>query len=285
MARALVLAAVLALVSALPAAATFPGENGHLVATYDDAQFKYGRQEFTLLRVAPRTGRVRRTPICGLSVSWYPPRRCSHAGPPAASPDGRTVGVLAIYDDRWSIHLISLAEGTPTVQTLAPGPLVAMYNPVIRWWPGGDVFLIPRPLPGATEAVWERQPARAMLVPRGGGSETELLSHVEMPDVAFDGALAFVRDGDVHVRDPSGAVRRLTRRGGNHPSWSPDGRFIAFSRRGEVRVMRSSGGPSGKLARGRDPVWSPDGRQIAFFRGVCPGTDSNGRSTCIRSRS
>jgi dipeptidyl aminopeptidase/acylaminoacyl peptidase len=49
-------------------------------------------------------------------------------------------------------------------------------------------------------------------------------------------------DPEIHVADAaSGAHRRLTTRGGSEPAWSPDGRFIAFIRSGDLYVMRSDG--------------------------------------------
>jgi len=53
---------------------------------------------------------------------------------------------------------------------------------------------------------------------------------------------------DVYVvrRDGHG-LRRRTRRGGYAPAWSPDGRWIAFLRRGDVHVVRSSGGALRRL--------------------------------------
>jgi tricorn protease-like protein len=53
------------------------------------------------------------------------------------------------------------------------------------------------------------------------------------------------------------------------PSWSPDGRQIAFAQfPGFIYVMNADGSSPTQLTYGatleRDPSWSPDGRQIAF---------------------
>jgi Tol biopolymer transport system component len=55
-------------------------------------------------------------------------------------------------------------------------------------------------------------------------------------------------DPEIHVADATGgAHRRLTTRGGTDPAWSPDGRFIAFIRSGDLYVMRSDGSRERKI--------------------------------------
>ncbi len=84
------------------------------------------------------------------------------------------------------------------------------------------------------------------------------------------------------VSTSGGDARQLTfgERGESQPSWSPDGRMLAFvSARGpnvgedapksQVWVMRLDGGEAWQLTTAKDGVngfgWSPDGKQIAFL--------------------
>jgi Tol biopolymer transport system component len=52
------------------------------------------------------------------------------------------------------------------------------------------------------------------------------------------------------------------------PSWSPDGRWLAFSMQGDIWKVPAAGGEAIALTRGPayhfEPAWSPDGRSIAF---------------------
>ena len=91
----------------------------------------------------------------------------------------------------------------------------------------------------------------------------------------------------------AGVIHRLTDHSANYrdPSWSPDGRHIAFdSNRGdkaEIYVMGSDGSNPRRLtdhpAWAALPSWSPDGRHIAFVseRGVSDiyviGSDGSNR--------
>ena len=57
-----------------------------------------------------------------------------------------------------------------------------------------------------------------------------------------------------------------------HPTWSPDGRRIAFERAGEIWVMNADGGGQTQLTSNTvfdsNPTWSPDGQKIAFERRI-----------------
>lgn len=76
------------------------------------------------------------------------------------------------------------------------------------------------------------------------------------------GGLCLARpDGSRRVRLLAGEART--------PSWSPDGRFVAFARSGRIVVANAKGRivrRFGSLAS--DPAWSPDGSRIAYAGGA-----------------
>jgi Tol biopolymer transport system component len=103
-------------------------------------------------------------------------------------------------------------------------------------------------------------------------------------------------EDDLFVMDADGdnAHQLSTDRNGTHagqPTWSPDGRQIAYiqgssvpsgqpSRPGSLYVMDADGGNVHRLTRGDadvDPAWSPDGTEIAY--GHCFNIDSPGLCT------
>ncbi len=102
------------------------------------------------------------------------------------------------------------------------------------------------------------------------------------PTSTPDGStLAFQAVGHIWIQDvETGTPRRLTPASFDHleysPTWSPDGRSLAFvtfddSARGHVWKTGIGGGAPVRLTKDEgdyvDPVWSPDGRSVIVARG------------------
>jgi WD40-like Beta Propeller Repeat len=263
MLAAVLIALVMLSVLAAPAEATFPGRNGDLLVTESTDLHAGPWGSSTLLRVAPDAGAVTRIPICAMPMtSGFPGPECFSVGPPAASPDGGSVAVAAadVVDHdpyfggvTYSLRLLSLPTSEVSSVPL-PGRALP-YAPVVRWTPDLDFVVT------ATHR-------RALLTGPDGADRGTLASNASAPDVSSSGRLAFVRHGNVYLLKPDGTARRLTRKGGGQPSWSPHGKSIAFTRKGQVYTVRARGGPARRLTRGFHPVWSPDGKLIAFFRAI-----------------
>ncbi|MBN1885238.1 MAG: PD40 domain-containing protein [Candidatus Krumholzibacteriota bacterium] len=106
-----------------------------------------------------------------------------------------------------------------------------------------------------------------------GGNPLRLMRR---PDIADDGRIVFVYQGDLWLVPPEGGVaRRLTVHMGteDYPKFSPDGTMIAFSgdhneRRNQLNVMPAGGGMPTQLtfesAGGRPVMWTRDGSRIVF---------------------
>jgi TolB protein len=78
------------------------------------------------------------------------------------------------------------------------------------------------------------------------------------------------------VSPNEGEPHQLTSYIGEHPDWSPDGRYIAFDGDfgNSIQLVSASGGTPIRIVpesipvlRGGQPKWSPDGSRIAFKEG------------------
>jgi TolB protein len=96
--------------------------------------------------------------------------------------------------------------------------------------------------------------------------------------------ILYVRAKQVYVIDSDGAGDLALTAGATalSPSWSPNGRYIAYSTLGnrgsEIHVKDLQSGQSRPLSGGSGglnitPEWSPDGQSIVFGQGAEAGTD------------
>jgi TolB protein len=132
--------------------------------------------------------------------------------------------------------------------------------------------------------LWDPNTGDVTLLHQGRGSPDDA-------ELSPDGErLVYERDApdgstQIYLLDRGGTERRLTsmKGGASDPTWSPDGKSIAFAARGpgtdaeDIFVMRVGNGAPARIA-GTDkhdghPDWSPDGTRIAFharYRNAVP---------------
>lgn len=104
---------------------------------------------------------------------------------------------------------------------------------------------------------------RRRVVTSGPASDPVYSSRGE-PDPVWSarGELALAPSDWIWAGKP-GRLRRVAQ--GGAPSWSPDGRQLAFVRNGWVTIGLVRGSRFRRLVHGTAPAWSPSGRWIAFF--------------------
>lgn len=253
--RSLFLAIVVLLASAVPASATFPGRNGHIGfslqshsppgACGDGLHFdcqRYWTDAFTI----GQFGKNRE------QLSGNDATESGYSAGVKWSPTGRRLA----YSDNGSI-VVAHGDGT-NARTVAPG-----YSPT--WSPDGRELAF---LPPEGQGIWR--------LDLSTGTSRQVTDGPEdfSPDWSSKGVIAFTRGftvteddaGAVYTVQPDGSgLNRITTDGAAVPSWSPDGRRIAFTLNDRIRVKSGSGGRSRSIKNGfTEAVWSPDGRSLAL---------------------
>jgi tricorn protease len=149
-----------------------------------------------------------------------------------------------------------------------------------RFSPKGDMLILTRESLGSVEAFLLEPAGGDTLFPLGRTSQRRLRGTaevVERPRWAPGGGRISYTDGEgyLHVYDLAAERdwRVCDRADVLHHSWSPDGRWLAFSatvlaHREEVFAVPASGGEPTSVSRHPNddfqPIWSPEGRRLLF---------------------
>ena len=238
------------------------------------------------------------------------PRRLIHHSAwddsPSWSPDGRHLAFRSGRDGNWDIYVMELREegsdGTPLDDGDSPataiplavgasieGELSAGDSDYFRVTVSSSGTLVASTT-GSTNTYGSIEDSLGNVLNEnddgGGGSNFRVSAAVEPGtyyirvrgfDDSSTGAYTLTLQMEQGLDGSggdwvAGTISRLTTDGGRLPTWSPDGRYIAFASwrdgNGEIYVMDSDGSNPRNLTNNSaldvSPSWSPDGRHIAF---------------------
>lgn len=201
------------------------------------------------------------------------PKGTGNASSPAWSPDGKKLAFLAGSGDTTDVFVVDRGGGSR--KRLSSGSPAGSGG--LTWSPDGGRLAFASP-------HWQ-----LLSIDSNGGKPSTLSADPgqEPSDVAWspDGrSIAYdiflTEIGGIYAVDAkSGKPKRLTRTFGDHgPSWSPDGRKLAFCSDGALRVIDADGSHPRTVLRDAgcgSVAWSPDGREIAFTSWVGAPDDYN----------
>ena len=241
-----------------------------------------------------------------------------NASNPRWSPDSNSIAFLSTHDDQDGLWVIKL-DKPDTPRFIAPitttNFFITYAGEVLSWSPDSRRIAYISAKVEATDTTDPRVIDRIQYKSRTSFSDNRrthvYVVEVERPQpqqlttgLFYDHAVAFSPKGDevlflsnhepepdannnsdIFAVDLSGQTRQLTQSRGCEydPTWSPDGKSIAYiatsreittidsvAEDTHLYVMPASGGGGKELAteqdrRVRDPQWSPDGRSILYL--------------------
>lgn len=218
---------------------------------------------------------------------------------PTPSPDGKHLAFVRRIRGKSALFLKDLTSGAeyPIYKNLDqdlqevwgihgayPGMDWMPDSKSVVFWAGGGIKRVDIASQAVTEIEFHVNDTRTVYDPPRPkvdvAPDTFNTTMVRNAEVSPDGSkVVFESAGRLYIKSlPDGAPKRLTRDADDHfeydPSWSRDGRHIAFvtwddEKLAHIHRVRSSGGSSARLTRNpghyHAPRFSPDGNSVVYY--------------------